>query len=646
MTPLKKYIRPGVLRNLMRKAFELSGERCPLAIDYEGEIVIVEGQDSFDGFNLEFSEVLAAPLQFDEIHHGNLRVRVPAGEGILPEMMGNILKFTAYSVQEIIDMERARRSIAEEALSKYRELALFHRSVPAINTSLRMRDVIGALIEECRRENYPGEFGMVFISEPGSTQFQLAVQFGFPFGSNPQAVVDSDLFSQVVETAKGEIVNDLAADARWQDELPDVGSMALIPIVSPNRCEGLLILASKSEGLFEAAHRKSLSTLASVAGISMSNSFNFEGVQTLMNAILQALAEAIDSRDPFTAGHSKRVAHLAVAFAFALNADADFRDIYFSDQDLRELYYAGILHDVGKIGIKEDVLTKKTRLPSRLMKVVRARFQLLGQVKDFDWREAFDRVVKVNGSMTPEKEDLDYLRELGELEWQVGEESFPLFYPDELEVMLLEYGNLTCEERKEIQRHPAESERILQHIPMREGFTNMLTIIRQHHERLDGTGYPDGLIGDAILLQSRLMAIVDIYDAVTQERHYKPAFTRSEAMSILGQEMDEGKLDSRLTQFFMDNVDRIEALSERVKSTRGHPSLRDRQPRRPVGRGRGELVCRRRAPGSVRGQSLHEGSPGGPAATRPPQRAGSRRPGRPGPRRRAWRSSRTGRARA
>jgi len=569
MTPLKKYIRPGVLRNFLRKAFELAGGDCPLAIGYEGEVVVVEGADSFGGVGENDPVVISSPLQFDDIHSGLVLMRMPTD--VSDEVRAScerILKFTSYSIQELIDMERARRSIAEEALAKYRELALLHRSVPVINTSLRMRDVVGALINECRRENYPGELGMVFLSEPGSNQFRLAVQFGFPFGSNLKAMADSDLFIQVAEAGRGEIVNDLDKDSRWASELPGLGSMAIIPIVSPNRCEGILILASENKGLFEAAHRKSLATLASVAGISVSNAFNFEGVQRLMNAILQALAEAIDSRDPFTAGHSERVAHLAVAFAYTLNDDSAFDEVMFSDEELREIYYAGILHDVGKIGIKEDVLTKNSRLPSRRLDVVRARFQLLGQVTDFNWTEAFDRVRGLNKSMTPDKDDLEYVKNLGQQTWPADGENHPLLYDDELEVLLLEYGNLTHEERMEIQRHPAESERILQHIPMQEGYVNMLTIIRQHHERMDGSGYPDGLNAVDILVQSRLMAIVDIYDAVTQERHYKPAFTRSEALKILKKEVEEGKLDAELVKFFLNNIDKIETLSERVKSTR------------------------------------------------------------------------------
>ncbi|QJB55299.1 HD domain-containing protein [Pseudodesulfovibrio sp. zrk46] len=569
MTPLKKYIRPGVLRNFLRKACEMTNGDCPFAISYEGEIVIVEGADCSEGFESGTDRTIAAAIQFDNFHAGELLLKMPEWCAEAErESYQRLLSFTAFSIQELIDNERARRSIAEEALSKYRELALLHRSVPTINTSLRLRDVVGALINECRRENYPGELGMIFLSEPGSNHFRLAVQFGLPFGSNPQALADSALFYQVANSEKGEIVNDLETEERWQDELPGLGSMALIPIVSPNRTEGMLILASENKGLFEAAHRKSLATLASVAGISVSNAFNFEGIQTLMNAILQALAEAIDSRDPFTAGHSERVAHLAVAFAYAMSRDSAFQDVLFSDQDLREIYYAGILHDVGKIGIKEDVLTKKTRLPKRRMDVLKARFQLLGQTSDFNWTEAFDVIRQVNRTMSPEKELLERVRDLGKLNWSIGDENSPLLYEDELDVLLLEYGNLTPDERNEIQRHPAESERILQHIPLQEGYANLLTIIRQHHERMDGSGYPDKLEGDAILLQSRIMAIVDIYDAVTQERHYKPASTRSEAMKILTLESEAGKLDNSLVSFFMENLERIEMLSERVKSTR------------------------------------------------------------------------------
>ena len=569
MTLLKKYIRPGVLRNFLRKALDLAGDECCYAIAYEGEVVIAEGCEGLDGFSVSAPNVLSAPIQFDEYHSGQVRMCIPAEcSPQQREQHTRQLTFTTYSIQEIIDMEGARRSIADEALAKYRELALLHRSVPTINTSLRMRDVVGSLINECRRENYPGELGIVFLSEPGSTNFRLAVQFGFPFGSNPQAIAESELFLQVVNSDRGEIVNELKEDVRWQEQVPGLGSMALIPIVSPNRTEGMLVLASEDMGVFQAAHRKSLATLASVAGISVSNAFNFEGIQTLMNAILQALAEAIDSRDPFTAGHSERVAHLAVAYAYSLSEDTAFQDIQFTDNELREIYYAGILHDVGKIGIKEDVLTKNTRLPRRRMDVVRARFQLLGQTSDFDWVEAFDRVRSVNRAMTPDKETLDAIRALGRQSWEIGDEKHPLLYEDELEVLLLEYGNLTPDERKEIQRHPAESERILQHIPMQEGYANLLTIIRQHHERMDGSGYPDALIGDDIMTQSRLMAIVDIYDAVTQERHYKPASTRSEAMKILNLEVEEGKLDDQLVDFFLNNIEKIELLSERVKSTR------------------------------------------------------------------------------
>lgn len=181
MTPLKKYIRPGVLRNILRKAAEMAGGRCSLAISFEGEVVIVEGTAPAKAFDGKGPGVVSAPIHFDEVHSGRLLMR-PDGPGE-PVEYSRLLDFVAYSIQELVDMERARRSIAEEALAKYRELALFHRSVPNINASLHMRDVVNALIDECRLENYPGELGMIFLLEPSRKVFRLAVQFGFPFGT-------------------------------------------------------------------------------------------------------------------------------------------------------------------------------------------------------------------------------------------------------------------------------------------------------------------------------------------------------------------------------------------------------------------------------------------------------------------------------
>jgi hypothetical protein len=194
------------LRNLLRKAAELAGGRCSLAISFEGEVAIVEGPAPAGAFGEDEPGVISVPIRFDEVHSGRLFLLTDGGDR---EECTRLLNFITYSIQELVDMECARRSIAEEALAKYRELALFHRSVPNINTSLHMRDVVNALIDECRLENYPGELGMIFLLEPSRKVFRLAVQFGFPFGTYLQPMVDSILFQEVVGSGRSEIVNDL-----------------------------------------------------------------------------------------------------------------------------------------------------------------------------------------------------------------------------------------------------------------------------------------------------------------------------------------------------------------------------------------------------------------------------------------------------
>ncbi|WP_449241719.1 GAF domain-containing protein, partial [Desulfovibrio sp.] len=263
-----------------------------------------------------------------------------------------ILDFLAFSLHAASEAEAARRAIADETLQKYRELALLHRSVFALNNTLRLRDTTQALLEECREGAVPADLGCVFLESGGS--FASAGCFGAP-SATLGGVPGSRLFREVVESGRGEIVNDLSHDSRWAGEAAGVRAMLVLPIISPVRLVGVLVLAARETGPFRAAHLKHLSTLASVAGIAVSNAQNFEGIQVLMEALLQALAEAIDARDPFTAGHSERVASLAAAFAQVVDADETrFPHVTFSEDEINEVYYAGILHDIGKLGIKEE----------------------------------------------------------------------------------------------------------------------------------------------------------------------------------------------------------------------------------------------------------------------------------------------------
>ena len=139
-----------------------------------------------------------------------------------------------------------------------------------------------------------------------------------------------------------------------------------------------------------------------------------------------------------------------------------------------------------------------------------------------------------------------------------------MLQPDERKCLTVRRGNLTAEERMEIERHPAESKRILEHIPFQDDLSQLLTIIGQHHERLDGSGYPEGLLADDILIQSRILAIVDIYDAITQERHYKPATPKERALKILSLEAAEGKLDQNLVDLFITKISDIETGAESI----------------------------------------------------------------------------------
>jgi HD-GYP domain-containing protein (c-di-GMP phosphodiesterase class II) len=570
MPILKELLRSGLLERFFVQAERLLSAEGSFQLFHEGAPLLVRGapgsyvlarQEIAPRFGLDEEGVMSTPLEFADGDRGILALRLENPAGLSPSEVDyhqGLLEFMSVSTRGFADLESARRSIAAETLSKYRELALLHRAILDLNDSLRLKDVVGSLLAECRAGAIPAEGGMVFLKNLGEGPLKPFDSFGQGI-QDLAGIKDTTFFQQLVESGKGEIVNDTARDSRLAGKLPHVGAVMAMPISSPGEVVGLLVLSSSKANPFNAAHLKHLATLASVAGIAVSNAYNFESIQRLMEALLKALAEAIDARDPYTAGHSERVARLGVALARIVNDDERFcPGRTFTEAEVRELYYAGILHDVGKIGIREEVLTKSHRLHPKTEGVIRMRLALYGEATGNEWRPDFERLQIINKSFALGPGDVRFINDLAQRRWRAGEEELHLLEPDEKRSLLLEYGNLTPEERREIQRHPVESCRILQHIPFREDFQNLLTIILQHHERLDGSGYPDGLTGEDLLLQSQIMAIVDIYDAITQERHYKPAALQEEALLALRQEADFGKLDAGLVELFAENITEIE----------------------------------------------------------------------------------------
>ncbi len=327
---------------------------------------------------------------------------------------------------------------------------------------------------------------------------------------------------------------------------------------------GVLALVSVAEPqAFAAADLKRASTLCSMAGVSMANAHHFEQVQRILLALIKSMSTAIDSRDHLTAGHSLRVAGYSVGLAICATSDAEITPhVLFTESDIQEIFYAGLLHDVGKIGVREEVLTKATRLPQTHIDFICMKLGLWGSLTGEAWTESAQRLQRLNRAYRATAEDEALIQRLTGQKLMHAGSVISLLSEDERDRLLTPRGNLTVTEWAEIKRHPDESFRILEGIPFQGYFPNILTIIRQHHERLDGTGYPAGAAGEDILLQSRILAIVDVFDSLRRDRHYKKALPEDKALAILDDEAARGKLDADLARLFRRDLREIERIAE------------------------------------------------------------------------------------
>ncbi len=341
-----------------------------------------------------------------------------------------------------------------------------------------------------------------------------------------------------------------------------------------------------------------VSALAAQAAVSIENSMLYENIERLFEGFVTAAVSAIEARDPATFGHSERVATMTVSLARAVDRGGagQYRGTRFSRTQLRELRYASLLHDFGKVGVSEQVLVKEKKLYSSDIEAIRGRFAFLKRTASLEFerrraewllrngRDGYDALVtELSGRLRQHEAELDHLlaaviaaNEPTILSEEAGEElaclakrmftdiegmERPLLTDEEVRFLTITRGNLDEQERREIEAHVTHTFRFLQQIPWTRELRDIPRIAYAHHEKLNGEGYPRGVRGDEIPVQTRIMTIADIYDALTAtDRPYKPAVPSERALDILRMEAKEGMLDKDLLATFIES--RVYALTD------------------------------------------------------------------------------------
>ncbi|HEY5949639.1 MAG TPA: HD domain-containing phosphohydrolase [Kofleriaceae bacterium] len=342
-----------------------------------------------------------------------------------------------------------------------------------------------------------------------------------------------------------------------------------------------------------------VAALASQAGIALENKLLYEEVRTLFDSFVKAAVTAIESRDPTTSGHSERVADLTVGLAKAVNhAQSGFyREVRFSPDDLTQIQYAALLHDFGKVGVREHILVKAKKLYEHERELILQRFQLIKRgykIEGLEQKvrylveasreqvaaelEAVDRdvitkiteldniiqfILKANEPTVLDQGGFERLAELSGMMYRdEAGEALPILRHDEATCLQIRRGSLTDAERLEINSHVVHTYNFLVRIPWSRTLRDVPDIAGAHHEKLDGTGYPNQLKGEQIPVPARMMAISDIYDALTaSDRPYKKAMPVEKALDILASDVKRGQLDSELFEVFVGA--RVWALTTR-----------------------------------------------------------------------------------
>ncbi len=373
-------------------------------------------------------------------------------------------------------------------------------------------------------------------------------------------------------------------------------SMLVVPLKDQNnQVLGVLQLINAMDSqsgeiiTFDCAYTEVITSLASQAAMALINMNLLEELRTLLYSFMKSIATAIDEKSPFTGGHIKRVKILTMMIAKAVNDSPaePFSNINFSEEELEEIRLAAWMHDVGKIAVPEHIIDKETKLQTifERFEYIETRFKLISQLLENNFlrqkaellgsgqseHEALknpeqkfsQQIEELNNDlmfvktcncgtefMTDDK--IERLEQIAAKTYSLEGRTYPYLQKDELDNLCIRKGTLCPQERMVIENHTTVTWKILSQLSFPKNIANIPEFACGHHERLDGSGYHLKLSADKISLQVRIMAIADIFEALTaKDRPYRQPMKLSKALEILDYMQKDGHIDGDILDLFI-----------------------------------------------------------------------------------------------
>ncbi|WP_243656769.1 HD domain-containing phosphohydrolase [Paucimonas lemoignei] len=569
-----------------------------------GDTYYIEDLHSFNGTYVLGNRL--APGEWRALHDGD-EVSVPAAQMVfhslivpaqesLPTIITKMVDATQYA-QTMQPSRDASQTDMQRLVRKLHAMAQVGIALGAVTDRATLTEKIMNFIFDL----FPlAERAFILLKKSeGDTLVPVAARRRDGTIEDPERVrISHTIVNEVVNKKQAILSVDTLADRHFgtQESIISqaIRSVMCVPLLLEGECLGLIQVDTSSDPYaFKEQDLEMLTGVCAEAAVALKNFQLYSDIERLLDGFVRASVQAIEERDPVTAGHSFRVAAYAEHFAAAVDrADSpEMRQISFTKDQLREIRYAALLHDFGKVGVREHVLRKEKKLHHADMRMLEQRFRHARACLE---REAWRRLTELHmerglsmAAFRAEKErieqelaqesarldgfletihranepaisvteDTGELREV--LDYAYPEHNCnttPLLSKDEFLALSITKGCLTADERKQIEEHVVDSYSFLILIPWTNDLAGVPSIAHGHHEKLDGSGYPMGLKGDQICVQTRMLTICDIYDALTAaDRPYKKSVPVEQAIDLMWLECRAGHLDPRLFNVFVES---------------------------------------------------------------------------------------------